>query len=208
MRHGTETLERIPGLRQTRRRSVGGSSRRISATRGRLQTKGRAQPSETRPETETEIPRFPRPCRDDSCLDSFLGGFLQLLAGQLSICQPLADNLQCQLVEPISVLQNLPVLVCAVIESKGLLTNIAKQVKRLDVDVRATQTTLQKRPKIINPVRVNVSLNISFEAVNEMVYVLVFHAPFRAVLVAVNGRFRLDSSWVFDPAYPTLHSAN
>jgi NAD(P)-dependent dehydrogenase (short-subunit alcohol dehydrogenase family) len=45
----------------------------------------------------------------------------------------------------------------ALVEPKGLFVQIARQMERRDADVGAFHTTLEARPKILDPVRVNVA---------------------------------------------------
>src|ERR1019366_4985623 len=50
----------------------------------------------------------------------------------------------------------------AVIEPKRLLVHIPEQMERLDRNVGSVEAPLQERPEILKPVRVNVSLDISY----------------------------------------------
>jgi len=64
----------------------------------------------------------------------------------------------------------------AVIVPKNLFVNIAEQVKRLDADVRSVQAALKQRPEILQPVGMNLPIDIRFSMVDDTVHVALFHS--------------------------------
>src|SRR5438132_435466 len=60
----------------------------------------------------------------------------------------------------------------AVVITESLLVKIAKQVERLNADIRPLDTTLHKTPEIFESVSVNVSLRVSFRVIDHVVNVI------------------------------------
>jgi hypothetical protein len=97
-------------------------------------------------------PRLPRPCRPST--KHFVCRFR--LACQFLVCEPPSDDLRkCQSEAP-------TVIVLALVVAKRLLVQIAEQVERLDADVGSFQAALQQRPEILDSVRVDVAVDVSF----------------------------------------------
>jgi hypothetical protein len=55
-----------------------------------------------------------------------------------------------------------------------LLVQIAEEMERLNADVGSLDASLKQRPKVLNPVSVNVSLNVALGMVHELMDELCF----------------------------------
>ena len=86
-----------------------------------------------------------------SCSDQFL------------IHQAASDDAVHRIAEP------LRVAVLPVVEPERLFVQIPEQVERLDADVGALQPTLQERPEVFQPVRVDRAVDVGFGVVDEVV---------------------------------------
>jgi hypothetical protein len=86
------------------------------------------------------------------------------LAGQLGIREPFARYLGDGQDETAPIVQWI-ILCCPVIVSKNLFIHVTVKVKRLNGYIRAGQSTIQETPKIVNSLRVNLSINLFFHVV-------------------------------------------
>ncbi len=59
------------------------------------------------------------------------------------------------------------------VESICLLIEVAEQMKRLDTDVGSIQTTLEQRPKVFQPVGVNLAVYVLDGVVDHLVLKLI-----------------------------------
>lgn len=100
---------------------------------------------------------------------------------QFFVGQPLSRNGLDGLNEPVSI------FTLALVEPERLLVKIAEQMKRLNANIRAFDRTLQKTPKVLNAVRVNISPNILNGMVNNLMDVFSVKA---AIRLAVRKKFR------------------
>jgi hypothetical protein len=67
----------------------------------------------------------------------------------------------------------------AIIEAVGLLVKIAEHVKRFHADIGSRNSTLQKTPKILQTVRVNLTVHILYRVVYDFMGVLTSKAAVR-----------------------------
>jgi len=86
-----------------------------------------------------------------------------LYSGEQTISQTPVENTSQYQTEPFSVCP------FAVIETKNLFGYISEQVRRRNTNISASNTALEQRPEILNPVCVNCSPNISYGMVNSFV---------------------------------------
>jgi hypothetical protein len=89
-------------------------------------------------------------------------------ASQLVKRQPLADDHGNRQAEALPVIHAL-----AVVEPKGLLIDVAEQVKRLDRNIGATERPLEQAPEILKPLGMNFAVHIRYCLVNHFVLNLV-----------------------------------
>ena len=57
-------------------------------------------------------------------------------------------------------------VVCRFVVAENLLIEVPEQVVRLNVNVRAMQSTLQERPEVVHRVRMNVAVHVFDRVVN------------------------------------------
>ncbi len=117
----------------------------------------------------------------------------RLLAGQFVKGQALASQGRSRFHEPISIGS------FASIESETLFIEISEQVKRFDADVSTLDHPLQQTPKVLNSVRVDLSVNVSLRVIDNAVNISVVKAIIRRMLVAVDVRAFFDmltDSWL------------
>jgi hypothetical protein len=88
------------------------------------------------------------------------------LAGQVAVGQTPTSDLAKNLLEAVAV-----ALVSGV-ESKGLLVRVPEQVEGLNADVSALEGPLEQAPEVLDPVGVNVALNVADRVVNDLVNVV------------------------------------
>ena len=89
------------------------------------------------------------------------------LAGNFGVGETLADNAGNGKVKPIRIVD------LAVIESKHLLVNVAKQMERLNRNISPFEAALQETPKVFNAVRVNLTINVLLRMVNHLMDVII-----------------------------------
>jgi len=68
--------------------------------------------------------------------------------------------------------ETVAVISLAIVVPERLLVQVTEQMERFDRDVGSPQTTLQQRPDIFDPVRVNLADRIGFGTVDDVVNVL------------------------------------
>jgi hypothetical protein len=88
------------------------------------------------------------------------------LAGKLFVLKALSYDLLQNLSEPLGI------RALALVEPKTLFVKIPEQVKRFNAYIRAFDHSLEQAPKVLNPVRVNVSVDVFFRVVNDHVKVI------------------------------------
>jgi hypothetical protein len=160
-----ETLSRVRPLHESRGPRACGASRRDKTTRRGTPQTGREESQQARAEAKSQTyeafrlgPRF-------SVLVALR--FFTHLAGDFGKSQALANDLGSQSVEAVTVSPADPM-----VESEGLLIQIAEQMERLDTDVRGTKPALQKAPELLNTVSVDVPLQVGLSVIDELVNVL------------------------------------
>jgi len=80
-----------------------------------------------------------------------------------------------------------------VIVAEYLFVYIPEQVERLHRDVGAFQAAFEQAPEVLQPVRVNLTVNVAFGMVNDlMLIILVFQHVVGCKIVGVDRRVRLD----------------
>ncbi len=99
----------------------------------------------------------------------------QLLIGQASASHAAQDFR-----EPASITRAMLALVIA----ECLFIQIAEQVKRLDADLGSLQAALQERPEVFDAVSVDVSLDVLFGVIHELVNVILFESGVRCQFVS------------------------
>ena len=127
-------------------------------------------------------PRLPRPCRRSTKSLGFGFG----LARQLLVRNAPSDSLGERLSESAAV------IVLALVEAKSLLIEIAKQMKGLDADVGSFQAALQQRPEILDPVRVDIAIDVAFRVVDHLMHVIGIQSVVGAPCIAENVGAALD----------------
>ncbi len=102
---------------------------------------------------------------------------------KLTPSQPLADSSLHHNFEPVTV------AVVAFVEPKNLFVEIALQVERCAMRVRALERPLEKRPEIFDAVDVDATRNIARRVVDELVNKIAAMRGVRCRRVGVNVRF-------------------
>jgi hypothetical protein len=121
--------------------------------------------------------RLPRPCRRKA---------ITALADELRIHQ----SFSC---EASNGFQESPfVVVFAFVKSKGLLIQVSEKMKRFDRNIRAFDSALEQRPKVLQSVRVDMPFHIAFCVVNHLMHVFIGQFFVRTKFVGVNLRAFLD----------------
>ena len=103
---------------------------------------------------------------------------------KLRVSEPLANNAPCCALKPPAVIS------LAGIVPEGLFVQVAEQMERLDVNVGALDGALQETPKVLNPVRMNLAVNVPFGMVDDPMYVVVSEVIVRPQRVSVDLRAR------------------
>ncbi len=91
--------------------------------------------------------------------------------------QPLADNLSAKQAEAVCVTHDRTIFMLPVVKPESLFIDVAEQVKWLDRNIGSVQPTLQETPEILHAVRVDISTNIRFGVVDDLMNVLRFQSP-------------------------------
>jgi hypothetical protein len=86
----------------------------------------------------------------------------------------------------------IPVIALAFVVAERLLIQIAEQMEGLDADVGSFQAALQQRPEILDPVRVDVAVNVLFRVVHELVNVVRIEAGIGRQFIGEDFRARFD----------------
>lgn len=105
---------------------------------------------------------------------------------QVEIGQPLSNDAHNRFQEPASI------AVLALIEAESLLVQIPEQMKRLHIDVCATERPLEQRPKVLKAVGVDASANIGLGVVNDAVHKRLGKVPVGRERVRVDFRTRFN----------------
>jgi hypothetical protein len=87
-------------------------------------------------------------------------------AGKFIIGEPLASDGLGGFDEPIGILN------LTLVKSERLFIQIAEQVKRLNANVCTSDAALQQTPKVLNAVRVNLTVNVLLRVVNHLMNVV------------------------------------
>src|ERR1035438_6450272 len=91
---------------------------------------------------------------DWSCRPSAMR-HLSFFPGQLPVCDPTSQTLAHPNNEAVDIVR------VPIVEPKRLLINVTEQVEWLDSNVSTMQGSLQERPEVLNPVGVDLAINIS-----------------------------------------------
>src|SRR5713101_8226708 len=91
------------------------------------------------------------------------------LTRKFAVGQTLASDLRHCLRESLRRGDLVPESILSVVESERLFIHVPKQVIRLNRHVGATESALQQAPKVFQPIRVNCTVHIFFEMVNDLV---------------------------------------
>lgn len=89
-----------------------------------------------------------------------------LIADQFLVCQPTPEHSACGLDESVAIIN------LAFVVPKRLLIQITEQVKWLDTNVGAFDTTLEQRPEVFDSIGMHVSANVLFSVIHKFVDVL------------------------------------
>lgn len=84
------------------------------------------------------------------------------------------------------------VLAVPLIESENLLVKVAEQMKRLDAHIGSLEATLEKRPKVLYAVGMNLAVNVLLRVVNHLMDVLLMKAAITLPCVREEFRARFD----------------
>lgn len=79
---------------------------------------------------------------------------------------------------------------CAIVEAKRLLVQIAEQVERLDANVRSADGPLQERPEILKAVRVDTAIHVLRGMIDYLVRVERIQAAIRLQFVSIERTSR------------------
>jgi hypothetical protein len=108
------------------------------------------------------------------------------LARQFVIGETLARDLSGYFEKPVGV------FTFALVESKNLPVKVAEQMERLDRNISAFEAALEKRPEVLNPVRVNLPVNVLPGVVNNLMDVFLMQTAIAFPSVREELRARLD----------------
>src|SRR5579871_395312 len=130
--------------------------------------------------------RFPRPCRLERKVHCFrfrLAG----LADQVLVHEPLAYDLRNRQIEPIPVVHVLPVVV-----AERLFVNVPEQMEGFDGDISAFEAPLQEAPEVLQPVGVNLPVNVGFGVIDDLVREVLTQTPVGKQFIGVDVRSLAD----------------
>jgi hypothetical protein len=180
-----ETLSRVRRLYGFSGQRIGRTAQRHQAACGRTSQASGAQSEPSRAKAKDKAEgrqtfRFGPRLRSGEPL---IKSRLSYLAGDLGPSQTLADDLtNCQ-VKTVTVLH-----IIAVIEAIRLLVKVTEQMKRLHAHVGSADSTLQKRPEILQAVRMDMPINIGYGVINHLMRILASQPVVRLERVAVERR--------------------
>lgn len=80
----------------------------------------------------------------------------------------------------------------SIVVAKGLLIEIAEQVKRLHADVGAVQTALKQTPEVLHRVRVDIAVNVLDGVIDDRMAVVSFQPVVGQQFVTEDSRARFD----------------
>src|SRR6266480_1613047 len=96
------------------------------------------------------------------------GAITTLRSNQLRVFQALADHATERLNEsPL-------IVVFALVKPERLLIAVTEQMKRLDINIRSLERTLEQRPKVFQSVSVNLAACVALQMVNDLSVVIFF----------------------------------
>lgn len=159
--HSDEALCRVPSVHQRYRAHHVRSEVGDPPARSRVQKTSRREPAQARAETKGQAFRFPRPCRLVATRRTIKG------ADQFGIGQVLAGDLRHRKAKPLGIVHVFPV-----VEPERLFVNVTEQVIGFHAHVGAVDPTLQKRPKILASVSVNLPVHVSNRMIDHLMFVL------------------------------------
>jgi len=123
--------------------------------------------------------RFPRPCR-------FVARRF-VFAREFAVGQTLPADLSHGELEALAVVQ-----VFAVVVPESLFVKVTEKMKRFDTHIRATDAELEKRPEVLQPVRVDAPVNVLDGVVNDLVGVISGQSVIGTERIGVKGRASFD----------------
>src|SRR5579863_8373335 len=165
-----------PAIRIRNLHTCGGSDslsskKRDSPTRSGTQEASRCKPEQartkTKEETEGQAPRFPRRFRP---LVQSSGLFSN--TNQFRVLQSFTSDLRDGDAEAVCITDNLVVRVLSGIEPERLLIDVAEQVIRLNRNVGAVNSALQKTPEVLRVIGVYVFADVFNRVVDHLMSVL------------------------------------
>ncbi len=110
----------------------------------------------------------------------------RFLADQFFISKAFASERSRRFYEPISI------SAFAGIESKSLLVQIAEQMKRLYRNISAFDRPLEQRPKVFDPVGVDMSVDVLVSVIDDVMNVGAIKSDVRSVCVRIDHRSTFD----------------
>src|SRR5881396_352736 len=84
------------------------------------------------------------------------------------------------------------VIVFALVKSKRLLIAVSEQMKRLDVNVSAFESTFEKRPEVFKSVGMNFTACIAFKVVDYLAVIIFFQIVVGHQRIGANRRACFD----------------
>lgn len=180
-----DTNERVQRVRQPRWQGALSPERGTEAPRGTVPEAIEAESEPARAEAQA-------PERQD-----FLGfgprfrvlvdGRFSHLAGDLGEGETASGDSGCQSVEAVTVSHILPVVV-----AESLFIDVPEQVEGFHAYVGTTQTTLQQAPEVLQPVGMDIPLDVGFGVVDELVDVVGLQPKVGDCLIAEDVRARFN----------------
>jgi hypothetical protein len=128
--------------------------------------------------------RMPRPSRGR--LDDVIRRIVEL-AGYLLVGETATDHLAHDLLEAVRI-----VFVLAVVEAKGLLVKVTKEMEGFNAHIGSAQAALQEAPEVFESVGVNLPVYIRYRMVDDLMSVLGLESVIRFQVVAVKCCTRFD----------------
>ena len=99
------------------------------------------------------------------------------LPGEFVPSQALPDRLSDGDAEALRIGHHRAAIMLAIVVAKRLFIDVAEQVEGFDAHVGAIQTALEETPEVLHTVGVDISTDILFGVVDDLVYILFFQSP-------------------------------
>jgi hypothetical protein len=172
----------IQALRRTCKFRSLGAAFYFEASRNDLSKTQGCESKSSWAKTKGQAIRFPRPWR--AYLEDFnVVKLFFCYADQIFVHKALTNNLGYSKIESVPISHVLPIVV-----AKCLFINVPEQVERLNANVGASETPLQETPEVLQPVGMNLPINVRLGVIDDLVRKLLTQAPVGKQFVGIDIR--------------------